>query len=230
MSTFQKLQDKSSQNAFDKKVLSAIQHLHPFVKHRLYIAESTGIIPKNMYHSNGIIDDAIAELYEHGYDVDDDAFVIRLHLFEIVDNRLDELFVKEAFHKNTVSTAPILEEELDSLEEVFTVDADNDYVMEEDLEDISYNQDRDHRHLFVYDDRDSTILKDLEIEDVSAHDSKKLLGKFYSWVPFRASNILDLYIFGKLSFEEIAQIKKIEVVRVERVLNEIKKGFRSHLE
>ena len=56
MSTFKKLSSKSAQTAFDKKVLSAVPHLHPYVKHRIYIAETTGILPKNMYSSNGIID------------------------------------------------------------------------------------------------------------------------------------------------------------------------------
>ena len=51
MSTFKELSSKSAQTAFDKKVLSAVPHLHPYVKHRIYIAESTGILPKNMYSS-----------------------------------------------------------------------------------------------------------------------------------------------------------------------------------
>ena len=55
MSSLQKINSKETKTAFDKKVLSAIQHLHPYVKHRLYIAESTRILPKNMYFSNGKI-------------------------------------------------------------------------------------------------------------------------------------------------------------------------------
>ena len=62
MSTFKELSSKSAKTAFDKKVLSVVQHLHPYVKHRIYIAETTGIIPKNMYSSNGIIDECVIEL------------------------------------------------------------------------------------------------------------------------------------------------------------------------
>ena len=41
MSSIKNINDKQTKSDFDKKVLAAIQHLHPFVKHRLYIAEST---------------------------------------------------------------------------------------------------------------------------------------------------------------------------------------------
>ena len=66
MSTFKELSSKSAQTTFDKKVLSVVQHLHPYVKHRIYIAESTRVLPKNMYSSTGIIDDSIIELYSNG--------------------------------------------------------------------------------------------------------------------------------------------------------------------
>ena len=229
MSTLQNLRDKSPQTNFDKKVLSATQHLHPYVKHRLYIAESTGIIPKNMYNSNGIIDDGIVKLYENGFNVDTDTMEIKLKLFKLVDNDLDELLKKEAFHKNTVSTNSILKEELDGLEENYTVDADLDYVMNEELNDISYQQDNVHKHLFLYDDNDSSVLKAFEIENLQNPNTKKLLGNFYSWLPLKVSNIIDLYVFGKLEFEEISKIKNLEVKRIERIFNAVKKSFRKNL-
>ncbi len=229
MSTIQNLRDKSPQTSFDKKVLSATQHLHPYVKHRLYIAESTGIIPKNMYCSNGIIDDSIVKLYENGFNVDTDAMEIKLKLFKYVDTDLDELLKKEAFHKNTVSTNSILKEELDGLEENYTIDADLDYVMNEELNDISYQQDNVHKHLFLYDDNDSSVLKAFEIENLSSLESKKLLGNFYSWLPLKVSNIIDLYVFGKLDFEEISRLKKIETKRIDRIFNAVKKSFRKNL-
>lgn len=229
MGTLKLLKEKSNQNSFDKKVLSAIQHLHPYVKHRLYIAESTRIIPKNMYHSNGIIDEGIVNLYENGYDVDATDLDIKLNLFSLVDENLDELFLKEAFHKNTISTHTILQEELDGLEEIFTVDADLDYIMKEELNDISYKQEDEHKHLFLYADKNSTLLKAFKVENISNLAPKKLLGNFYTWVPLNASKIIDFYVFGKLSFTEIAKIMQIDNSRVEKVINAVQKSFRKNL-
>lgn len=229
MSTLKKIQDKSTQNEFDKHVLSAIQHLHPYVKHRLYVAESTGILPKNMYRSNDLIDTSILELYEGGYNIDDEAMAIKLKLFSIVDNDLDELFKKEAFHQKTVSTNSILEEELDGLEEQFSVDADLDYIMKEDFDDISYAQDNKHKHLFLYADNNKSLLETFEIKDMSTKKSQQVIGGFYSWLPTQIADVVDLYVFGKLSYEEISKIKSIEITRIERIFKAIKKSFRKNL-
>ncbi len=228
MSTYQKINSKSTKTEFDKKVLSAIQHLHPYVKHRLYIGESTGILPKNMYFSNGIIDDGIVKVYENGFDIDADAMEVKLKLFEFVDKHLDELFKKESFHKDTVSTNTILEKELDRLKEDYTIDADLDLVLNTELNDISYQQDNS-EHIFVYDDNYSEVLNAFEVENMASIKSKNLLGSLYTWLPTMAADIIDLYSFGKLTFEEIGKIKHIDVEKVEKIFDAVKKSFRSHL-
>jgi len=115
MCSIENINDKATKLAFDKRVISATQQIHPYVKHRLYIAESMRIIPKNMYSSNGVIDESIAQFYENGFNIDSDVSTIRIKLFKIVSSYLDSIFKKEAFHKNTISTRDILEEELDDL-------------------------------------------------------------------------------------------------------------------
>lgn len=230
MCTLDKLTDKRTRNTFDKKVVSATQHLQAYVKHRLYIAESTKIIPKNMYKSNDIIDEGIAKFYEQGYNIDADANTIKIELFKIVDADLDELFRKEAFHQNTMSTHSILTDELDGLDEKFTVDEDFDFIMNEELSDISYHQDQEKKHVFVYEDNNSSLENVFEITNISTKRNKYLLGKFYTWLPLRVSDVVDLFIFGKLSFEDIAVIKNIEVKRVERILELVMEDFKEHLD
>ncbi len=229
MCSIEKLNDKTTLEHFNKKVISVTQHLHAYIKHRLYIAESKGIIPKNMYGSNDFIDEAIAKFYEGGYDVDMEALAIKIKLFKIVDSDLDELFKKEAFHQNTLSTNSILEEELDGLEEKFTVDEDFDFIMNEELNDISYKQDQKHKHLFLYDNDTTSIKNVLETEDLSALHNKNILGKFYTLLPLKVSEIVDLFVFGRLSYDEVAQIKKIETKRVERILNLTIESLKQHL-
>lgn len=228
MSTLEKINSKYTKTEFDKKVLSAIQHLHPYVKHRLYVAEKTGIIPKKMYTSSGMIDQGIVKLYENGFNIDADSMEVKLKLFKYVDEELNILFENEAFHKTTVSTNTILEDELDKLNEDYTIDADLDLVLKTELNDISYQQDNT-EHVFVYDDSDSTVLNAFEVERISSIKSKNLLGSFYSTLPIFAADIIDLYAFGNLKFEEIAIVKNMETRRVERIFDAIKKSFRKHI-
>lgn len=229
MCSVDKLTNKTIQDNFNKKVISATQHLQAYIKHRLYIAESTGIIPKNMYCSNDFIDEGIAKFYEDGYNIDMDPMAIKIKLFKIVDADLDVLFKKEAFHKNTTSTSAILKEELDSLEEHFTVDEDFDLIMNEELNDISYKQENRHKHLFLYNDDNTPIKNAFEIENLSSLHNKNILGKFYTLLPLKVSEIVDLFIFGRLSHSEIAIIKNIEAKRIKRILNLTVERLKAHL-
>ena len=229
MGTFKKLSSKSAQTAFDKKVLSVVQHLHPYVKHRIYIAESTGILPKNMYSSNGLIDESIIELYSNGFNIESETMAVKLELFKLVDNYMNELFKKEAYHKNTISTDSILKDELSKLGEDYTIDADLDLVLNTELNDISYHQDHTN-HLYLYADKETSILKAFELEDLSVSESPKAFGRFYNWLPINISNIVDLYIFGNLNFDDIAKIKNIETTRIELIFDKVKKSFRRHIE
>ena len=220
------LEEKNLQSVFDKKVLSIIHYIHPYVKHRLYIAESTGILPRKMYSSNGIIDDSIIKLYNRGFDKDADTNHIKLELFKIVDNDLEELFKKEAFHKKTISTDFILKDELDGLDEKFTVDEDFDYIMNEELNDISYKQNNNHDHEFLYDIDDSTLLNTFEIKDISPSKKEKFLGSIYSRIPIKVSDIIDLHVFGKLNHQEISMVKQMEISRIEKIFDAFNKRFK----
>ncbi|WP_296317578.1 hypothetical protein [Winogradskyella sp. UBA3174] len=229
MSTFKELSSKSAQTAFDKKVLTVVQHLYPYVKHRIYIAESTGILPKNMYSSTGMIDESIIELYSHGFNIEAEIIAVKLELFKIVDNYMNALFKKEAYHKKTISTDTILKDELSKLSEDYTIDADLDLILNTELSDISYKQDHN-THLYLYADKETSILKAFELEDLSVTQSPKVFGRFYNWLPINVSNIVDLYIFGNLNFEDISKIKNIETKRVQLIFDKVKKSFRRNLE
>lgn len=229
MKAQEELASKTARTAFDKKVLSALPHLHPYVKHRIYIAESTGILPKNMFSSNGLIDESIILLYEKGFNVDAEPMAVKLELFKIVDNYMNLLFKNEAYHKDTISTDDLLKAELNKLSEDFTVDADFDFILNTELNDISYHQNQN-EPLHLYSDKETSILKAFEVKDLSSSKSPKVFGQLYNWLPFNVSNIVDLYIFGKLDFDAIAKIKKIEQKRVEAIFDKVKRTFRRHIE
>lgn len=228
MTVSEELTPKSARTAFDKKVLSVLPYLHPYVKHRIYIAETTGILPKNMFSSNGLIDESIIVLYKEGFNVDAEPNTIKLELFKIVDNYMNVLFKDEAFHKNTISTDTFLKAELSKLSQDYTIDADFDFILNTELNDISYHQDQN-EPLHLYSDKETSILKAFEIKDLSATQSPKIFDQLYNWLPFNVSNIVDLYIIGKLDFESIAKIKNIEQKRVETIFDKVKLTFRRHI-
>ncbi len=219
-------------NEFGRKVLSSIAQVHPYVKHRLYTAEIRGIIPHNMYKSSEIIDDAIVELYEEfdGNIISDEE--IKLKLFSVTSKRLSSLFEKEEFHKTTLSTSQILENELKLLEENYEMAINEDLIMEEELDDISYHQDKFKKPSFLYNDAEKNIISTLDIHDPRldiSDDKREAFNKIYNWLPLKTSNILDLFVFGKLSYDEIARVKDVNPVEIKKTLQKVSNTFRKNL-
>ena len=217
---------------FEKRVLAEVSKLQPYVKHRLYNGEINGIIPVNMFKSNEIIDDAILKLYGYVNQEGEKDFDMKLKLFSFVNESLDKLFKKEEFHKYTLSTSKILSAELKKMEENFESDLDKDLLMSDELDDISYRQDDFVKPSFLYDDAEKNIINTLEINDPRkdlSEEKRKALNKVYNWLPNETSNILDLFVFGKLSYEEIAKIKNVQTLEVKDTIRAVSKNLRKNL-
>jgi hypothetical protein len=225
--------DKSSRQNQDKKTLAIIPLLHPYVKQRIRVGENLGILPRNMYKSNEIIDEVVVEIYEQGLQKSKEKDALRIIMFELVNSRINALFESEQWHQDSISTKIILEEELKQLEENFTMDADNDYVMNEDLDDISYHQNDRQRTALPYDDAEEGIRTLLGIDTIKKDNQRtdrKSLRRLYYKLPLNSSNIVDLYVLGKLSFQEISVILKLDILEVKEIVGFVKENFKKQLE
>ena len=223
---------KSAKASFEKKTLSIVHLLHPYVKQRLIVAQNLGILPKNMFKSNEIIDEVILNVYENNIDKSIDINDLRLVMFGVANKKLLNLFEKEKWHKNSISTKIILEEELRLLEENFTIDAGNELIMDEDLEDISYHQKDNTYHLLSNEGYQENVLELLDIEDNAIFDkreNKTTLQKMYDLLPLQTSNVMDLYILGKLNLREISNILEVEILEVKRIIEFVKENFKKYL-
>jgi len=216
----------------DKKVLTVSHRMYPYVKQRLKVAENMGIIPKNMYQSSGIIDEVILKVYEKNTDEHIDVDQLSLMMFSMANKKLFDLFEKEKWHKNNISTRKLLEEEMALMEEKFTVDADWDLIMNEELDDISYHQDKNEPSLLESDEVQQNIADFLDLKDkafLKAEEKQDLLRKMYRTLPLQTSNVVDLYIIGRLNLQEIATILDSEIIELKRIIDFVKENFKKRL-
>ena len=228
-----KLNNSKSEKSPDKKILSIVHMLHPFVKQRIRVGENLGIFPRNMYQTNEIIDEVVLDVYEGGIQESNNIEELRMIMFEKVNHKMHNLFKTEEWHKYSISTKIILEEELKLLEENFTMDADNDLIMNEDLDDISYHQNDKQSTALPYDSQQESVQALLELMDNKHTDNwndRNELRRVYYKLPLNSSNIVDLYILGKLSLHEIASILHMEVLEVKEIVNFVKETFKKQLE
>jgi len=226
------LKSNSSQNP-EKKTLTIVHLLHPYAKQRIRVGEKLGYFPRNMYKSSEIIDEVVLEIYEKGVHKSKDADALRIIMFDLLNSKMSSLYKSEEWHKESFSTKLILEEELRKMEENFTSDAGNDLIMNEDLDDISYHQNNGGPKDLPYDESEEGIKTFLgldQIEKFREKSDRNDLRKVYYKLPVNTSNIVDLYILGKLSFHEIATILKMEVSEVKEIVNSVRETIKNQLE
>ncbi|MEN8124798.1 MAG: hypothetical protein ABFR32_06655 [Bacteroidota bacterium] len=217
--------------SLEQKILSIIQLLHPYVKRRLRMGENLGILPRNMYRSNEIIDDVILNVYEDKVKSDIDIYQLRLMMFTKTNNKMFDLFENEKWHKDTISTKILLEKELRLLEEKFTIDADFDFIMNEELDDISYHQNKGEPHLLQSDEIQQNVVDFLELKENIFYDNEEnqdTLRKMYRNLPLQTSNVMDLYVLGKLNYQEISTILDADIVEIKKIIGFVKENFRKH--
>jgi len=222
----------SKNTSFEKKTLSVVHLLHPYVKQRLKIGENLGILPKNMFRANGIIDEVILSIYENGTNKKIEISELRLLMFELSNKKLQSLFEDEKWHKRSISTKILLDEELKQLEENFTVDGDYDLIMNEELDDISYHQNDHELHLLASDGSQENALDLLDIEDTSVFEKKEnknIFNRMYKMLPLQTSNVVDLYLLGKLNIQEISHILNVDILEVKRIIDFVKENFKKHI-
>jgi len=226
------LKSNSSQNP-EKKTLTIVHLLHPYSKQRIRVGERLGYFPRNMYKSSEIIDEVVLEIYEKGIHKSKDAEELRMAMFDLLNAKMSKLFKSEAWHKDSISTKLILEEELKQLEENFTSDAGNDLIMNEELDDISYHQNNGGPKDLPYDESEEGVRTFLgldHIKNFQENNDRTALRKIYYKLPVNTSNIVDLYILGKLSFHEIGSILSMEVSEVKEIVNFVRETIKNQLE
>lgn len=225
------MENATTQN-FRERAVSFIPHLKPYVKKRLYTAEIKGIIPRNMYKAIDIIDDALVLLFEEQRDNDIPNESLRVALFSKAALALEQLFEREEFHRSTMSTGEILSQELEKMEQHFEMDIDNDLLLREELDDISYHQNSGEKPMLLYSDAEENLIKALDINNdykALTEDNRLVLNKIYNWLPMETSDILNLLVFGKLNYDEIAIIKGINREEVKATIQSISRGLRKNI-
>jgi len=216
-----KHQKAAKPNKFNKKLLKIIPELKPYVRHRLYIACSLDIIPENMYQATGIINDSIIKLYERDLSQFESKASLRLELFKLAKEELEQVFKKESWHQQNISTDKILHQELNKLKEKFTFNADEDFIMNEELTDISYKQKDISKQLFLYENSEASVLSTFNFDEMNEKRRAKF-SQLYRLLSMEASNVVDLHVFGRLTPQEIASIKGVKEATIIEIIDEVK--------
>ncbi len=223
-----KLKQKNDFEAFYKKISTFITGLNNFTSSKLKIAEHRDLIDKRFYNANGILDEVYLEVFKT-FSSEVDEKQLRKILFQKTIQKINEIVKKENQFANHINIDEILKEELDLLNEDYTVDADGDFILDEELDDISYKQKSFKPTHFILDQPlELQLTKKLNLNDISlfSTEKRKLFGELFHTIPPKSKNIIELYIFGDQSISEISDIMLIDEEKVEKVITVVSKRLK----
>jgi DNA-directed RNA polymerase specialized sigma24 family protein len=228
-----KLQTHKSQGnkrEFNVLLNNFLPHLRKMVRRKLRQMEWNGDVPRNMYSAQGIVDEVYLRIFEAYGNHLAEPEKLKIRMYAEAREVLDEL--KEKHHGEVVSVETLLAQENKELQEDYTVDADGDLVMIEELDDISYHAD-DYKDKIL-------LLENEQIDDLAdsfelsggrklTEQERKRIGKTYTDLPELSRSGTDHFVSAGLTETQIAEIQGISVNSVREILQQVIGRFRKLL-
>lgn len=210
--------------AFYKTISAFIPSLEKFTFSKLKLAENEGLIDKGFYKANDILDEVFMNVYKT-FLSDIDEKKLKQTLFLKTIQKINEKTKEGEKFPNNISIDAILKEELGLLKEDYSVEADGDYIFDEDLDDISYKQKSFKPTHFILDqplEMELTGKLNLSNPSLFSDKSRALFGSSFYTLPLISKRIIELFVFGDQTIAEIADTLFVEEENIEKVIASVK--------
>lgn len=212
---------------FYDRLQAMVPQLRNYVTYSLLAAENLSLIDRGYYDPDGVIDQVYLDVFKENKDR---AMSLELEhvLYRKSLERIEKFIRDEEYTPNDPSTTGFLKAELDRLEKKFTMDANGDWMFQEELDDISYKQDRKRsENIYLDDALVEQLVMRFELEDkFIGAENKRYLGLIYNSIPSISRSIVELYAYGGLEVLDIKEVLNVEEASVKRVLKIVKEKFR----
>ena len=223
-----RLKKQGEQEAFNNLLLREIPGIQKYVEDRLRIAIKKGHFPKNQYTSADFTDQLFIEIFDHIEEIKQvkEPYV---WLFKKTDELLQKALFQEKEEEFLLKNIDDYSKpERDEMEEKYSVDADGDLLMIEDLDDISYRKNDYSLNDVFIEDHEQEYINKLDNELAKA-EVQKHLKRVLQKLPAQIESVFELFSIYKFKIEEIAKIKKMTPKEAEKLLSRAREILRSSL-
>lgn len=197
-----------------------------YIKNIFRKLEKNKQLPKGKYKVNDFVDELYIKAYDNIQEVKQDENFYGW-LIKQADIVLEDTLVEEDFnHFFFKNIEDYTKAELDEMEENYYIDADGDYVMEEDSEDSTLpKNDYTLADVFVEETEQELIetISD-KLKQAQIHKNIEMLSAKFSLLEY---TVFDLNVNHKLTTGQIAEIKQIPIDKVEALLQKVKSGIKT---
>ena len=175
-----------------------------------------------------VMDEVMSELYYHYDERPKNPANISAWCYKMAYQTLQKIFKDKSEERSgDVDVSTLAHKELDVMNEQYTVDGDGDYIMFEELDDISYRNYKFSDEIVLNDklEEEPEVLH--EIEDQEFHDQ---VAKVLEKVPAEQRQIFEHYWLDEMTEEEIAEATGKSKAEITALIHETGKKIREELE
>ena len=221
LTRFKKEGDRSAFNALLLKTFSQVKR---YISKRLSTTLSKGNLPKGKYQADDFIDQLFIEAYDH-FDEVEEKKMLHPWLFKKADELLEAAIIDEEFDDYFLKNIDDYSNpEWDAMEEKFSIDGGGDYVMIEELDDISYpKHDYTLNHVFV-EDNNKEIMNKLD-KDLGEENIAKHIAMVLRQLPLPMRTVFELATEHQFTLEEITIIRKQSLEEVRQLFENARKSL-----
>ncbi|MEX2513044.1 MAG: hypothetical protein WD398_09070 [Cyclobacteriaceae bacterium] len=211
-----------------KRFLPKIQE---YIVRRLNMAYATGALSKGDIPATEIVNMVYLEMMERSGTIPLIPKKLEIALFKVADETLAKALEEIRFEKEHFLTLHRFENrEILEMEEKFTIDADGDLIMIEELDEVSYQSKQyDPEAVFLMDEE-----APMEIENILRQYDKvfiqQIIRKLLVNLAERERTVFDLFWLEGMDLDQIATIRRIPEDEVASLLKKVTLCIKEGLE
>ena len=193
------------------------------------MAEYTSAVKCRKIKVQEILDELYLIIFEKFDQLPVDKTQTNLWLYKITDELLNKKLNELEFEKNNVEDiSKFVESEYDLMTEKYNIDGNEEIVPIQDLDNYYFQSEYYDISDFLTVNNDDTEFDDLT-KRFSAKELHRIIEKELAKLPLITRNVMDLYLIGQMSKEEIARIKNISETTIDGIIKETNKLLQNKL-
>jgi DNA-directed RNA polymerase specialized sigma24 family protein len=214
---------------FNQLLKILMNDIAKYMKRRIKSAELTSAIRRGRFTLQELLDELYLLIYDRIYDIPRDPLKSNIWLYRLADDFLDRKLNEIKFEKeNFERLESLVEAEYASMEESFTVDADEEIIPMEELDGYEQMANMYAVSDFFVDEDENSLLDEITLK-VNQEQIHQIIERELSKLPLLKRTILDLYLLSQMTIGEISSIKNISEAEVESIIDEVSKDLKLKL-
>lgn len=220
-----KLKAEENRSAFNRLLLEILPEIKQYIVKKVRSAIQKGHFTKNKYNANDFIDQLFIEVYDHIEEFsNEDKFYVWLYkkTNELLDDAITEEEFDNLFFQNIDDYS---KKEWEQMQEKLSIESDGDLIMKEDLDDISYYKNPYSLNDVFIENTENDLIKKID-KTLHQYEVERHIQAVLHKLPIAMHNVFELFTKQHLTLQEIAEVRKTSIEKVQQLLNDARRGLK----